>query len=173
MKAQVILSAIAALGAASALHATDKADAQAIQGARISMTEAIQMAERQGNGRAIDAKFESNKQGGQYTVEVLSHDGGKLTQYTLDSASGHIASAGNEPFERVFTRLKPEELEHAPTSLTRAISNAEQESGGKVLKAETERAGDKVRYDMKVAKTDGSTATIKIDGSTGKVALAK
>ncbi|MBV8804084.1 MAG: PepSY domain-containing protein, partial [Sinobacteraceae bacterium] len=143
MKARVVLSAVAAVVGATVLHAADKTDAQAIQGARMSMTEAIQMAERQGNGKAIDAKFGATKEGGQYAIEVLSNDGKKLTEYKLDSSSGRISAAGNEPFERVFTRLTPEDLEQAQTSLSRAISTAERETGGKVVKAETERSGDK------------------------------
>jgi uncharacterized membrane protein YkoI len=173
MNTKVVLSAIGALICANALQAADQTDAQALENAKMSMTQAIQMAERQGNGKAIDAQFSANKDGGQYAVEVLSSDGKKLTEYKLDSATGHIAAAGNEPFEKAFMRLKADDVERAPTSLNSAIASAERETGGKVLKAETERSGDKVRYDMKVAKTDGSTATVKIDGSTGKLAAAK
>ncbi len=39
--------------------------------------------------------------------------------------------------------------------------------------ADTDRHGDTVRYTVKVAKPDGTTETINVNGADGKVASAK
>jgi uncharacterized membrane protein YkoI len=81
-----------------------------------------------------------------------------------------MKAADNEAIEKVFTRIKPRDIESAQTSLTTAIESAERQTGGKVIDAETEKHGDQVRYDLKVASADGSSQEVKIDGATGKVA---
>jgi uncharacterized membrane protein YkoI len=101
---------------------------------------------------------------------VLSTDGTKLTEYTLDANTGKVAKASNEPLEKLTTRVKPADLQQVQTSLSSAIHSAEQHTGGKVIDAETEGSGSHIRYELKVAMADGKTDKIKIDGSTGKVA---
>ena len=63
--------------------------------------------------------------------------------------------------------------QNAPTSLTRAITTAETRSGGKAKEAEVNRDGDQLQYEVKVVKNDGTSETLKINGSDGKVASAK
>jgi len=124
--------------------------------------------------RAIDAELESKKGGtAAYAVEVLSNDGKKLTEYKLDVNTGHTRAAKNESIEKIFTRAKPQDIASAPTSLIDAIAAAEQHTGGKVIDAETESSGSQMRYDLKVAKPDGSTEKVKIEAATGKVVSAK
>jgi uncharacterized membrane protein YkoI len=174
MNSKAILAAVALALAVSAAQADSaKRDVQALEGAKLSLTDAIRMAEREGNGKAMDADFKSSSSGaGSYEVKVLSNDGTKLMKYKLDAATGKVEAAGNEEFEKVFTRLKPQQLSDASTSLTSAIHMAEQHVGGKALDADAERTGDTVRYDVRVAKTDGTTEKVKIDGS-GHLASAK
>jgi len=169
------VSAIALSLAFGAAHAASaKRDVQELDSAQISMDKAIHMAEQEGNGKATSVKFKSEHQGaGAYDVSVLSSDGSKLTHYRLDAATGHITKAGNEPFKKVFTTLKPDEISGAQTSLTSAIDMAQQRADGKAIEAEVEHKGSAVRYDVKVAKSDGKTERVKIDASTGHVASAE
>ena len=78
-----------------------------------------------------------------------------------------------EPFEKLFTRIKPDQLENAPTSLKSAIKTAEAQSGGKAVDADADRNGDTVRYVVKVAKADGSMEKVKVNGADGKIASAR
>jgi uncharacterized membrane protein YkoI len=39
--------------------------------------------------------------------------------------------------------------------------------------ADTDRHGDTVRYTVKIAMSDGTSQTIKVNGADGKVASAK
>jgi uncharacterized membrane protein YkoI len=171
-----ILLAASSLLALGVAHASDSArhEAQAMEKAKISLTQAIHMAERQGNGQAISAEYEfKNGDPAYYQVKVLRDDGQKLTEYQLDPNTGKVKEVKDEKFEKLFTRIKPTAIQNAPTSLTRAITTAETRSGGKAKEAEVNRNGDQLQYEVKVVKLDGGSETLKINGSDGKVASAK
>ncbi len=105
-----------------------------------------------------------------YEINVLRNDGEKLTKYELDPNSGTVKEKSDDKFGKFFTRLKPEAIQHAPTSLTRAIATAETRSGGKAQEAEVSRDGDQLLYKIHVVKLDGTTEKLEINGSDGKVA---
>ena len=174
MKSKAILAAVAMALAVSAAQADSaKREVQAMEGAKVSLTDAIRKAEREGNGKAIDADYKASSKGvGAYEVKVLSNDGTKLMKYKLDANTGKVESMGNESFEKVFTRIKPQDISNAQTSLVSAVHMAEEHAGGKALDADVDHAGNTVRYEVKVAKTDGTTEKVKIDGN-GHLASAK
>jgi uncharacterized membrane protein YkoI len=176
-KATALLAAVALGGAVSASQAANAArEDQNLSEAKVSLTQAIGIAEKQGSGQAVDADYTAKhggKQMGYYDVKVLSSDGSKLTKYEVDPMTGKITEASNQPFEKVFTRIKPTDLQNAPTSLKSAITTAESQSGGKAVDADTDKSGNTVRYTVKVAKADGTTEKVKINGTNGKVASAK
>ncbi|HTV49628.1 MAG TPA: PepSY domain-containing protein [Steroidobacteraceae bacterium] len=176
MRTQAILTALAGavLVCVSAQAANLKQEAQQLDRAKVSVTDAIREAERQGNGRATEATFHSSTHGaGDYVVKVLSSDDRKLMSYRIDAGTGHIVSAGNEPVEKVFTHLKPEQIDSAQTSLAHAIASAEKQAGGHATYAAVEAHGDHLVYDVKLAKDDGSMSRIKVDSSTGHLASAQ
>jgi len=176
MNAKVMLAAFAAaalVGGAARAADTQK-EVREIASAKVSVTDAVRRAEHEGNGKATSVEFKTESKGpGEYVVKVLSNDNTKLMGYRINAANGHIVSAGNEPVEKFFTHVKPEEIASAQTSLSRAIDEAEQQSGGKATYAAVERNNNHVLYDVKLAKDDGSTSRVKIDGSTGHLASAK
>jgi len=171
----LVLAASSVLAVGSAFAAdTARHEAQAMEKAKISLTQAIHMAERQGNGQAISAEYEfKNGNPAYYEVKVLRDDGQKLTEYQLDPNTGKVKEVKDEKFEKLFTRIKPTAIQNAPTSLTRAVTTAETRSGGKAKEAEVNRDGDQLQYEVKVVKADGTSETLKINGSDGKVASAK
>ncbi len=175
MRVRSALIAVSFVLATGAAQASESAvhEAQALSKAKVSLTDAIHMAEQRGNGQAISAEFEFKKgRPGYYEVKVLRNDGKKLTQYDLNANSGKVTEASNEEFEKLFTRIKPASIQNAPTSLSRAISTAEERSGGKATDASVDRDGDQVKYTVKVAKADGTTEKVKVNGADGKVASA-
>ena len=172
----VLAAAVSSVLAMSAASASDSArhEAQSMEKAKISLTEAIHIAERKGNGQATSAEYEfKNGNAAYYEVKVLRNDGEKLTQYRLSPSTGEVKEVKDEKFEKLFTRIKPASIQNAPTSLTRAISTAETRSGGKVKEAEVDRDGDQLQYELEVVKLDGTSEKMKINGSDGKVASAK
>src|SRR5882672_3951071 len=176
IKSNLVLAAVSSILAMGAAQASDSArhEAQSLEKAKISMTEAIRIAEKQGNGQATSAEYEfKNGNAPYYEVKVLRNDGQKLTKYELSPSTGAVKEVSDEKFEKLFTRIKPTAIQNAPTSLTRAITTAETRSGGKAKEAEVNRDGDQLQYEVKVVKLDGGSETLKINGSDGKVASAK
>jgi uncharacterized membrane protein YkoI len=176
LKSGLVLAAVSSVLAMGAAQASDSArhQAQSLQKAKISLTEAIHIAEKQGNGQATSAEYEfKSGNPAYYEVKVLSNDGQKLTKYELSPATGTIKEKSDEKFEKLFTRLKPTAIQNAPTSLTRAIATAETRAGGKAKEAEVSRGGDQLIYKVEVVKLDGTSDKLEINGSDGKVASAK
>jgi uncharacterized membrane protein YkoI len=174
-KATAFLTALAMACAVNAAHSANATrEEQALSNAKISLNQAISTAEQQGSGQAISAEYEPHKgTAGRYEIKVLSSDGSKLVKYLLSPNTGKVTEADNEPFEKVFTRIKPNSIQNAPTSLKTAITTAEARSGGKAIDAAVDRDGDQVKYTVKVAKADGTTEKVKVNGADGKVASAK
>jgi uncharacterized membrane protein YkoI len=175
-KTTLVLAAVSSLLAIGAAQASDSArhEAQSLEKAKISLTEAIRIAEKQGNGQAISAEYEfKSGNPGYYEVKVLRNDGQKLTKYELSPSTGTVKEVSDEKFEKLFTRIKPTAIQNAPTSLTRAITTAETRAGGKAKEAEVNRDGDQLQYKVEVVKLDGTSEKLEINGSDGKVASAK
>ena len=173
-KAMLAAFAAAAVVGGAAWGASKEKEAQQLDSAKVSMTDAIRRAEREANGKAVSVDYKAGHKGeGSYAVKVLANDNSKLMGYRIDADTGKIVSAGNEPVEKVFTRVKPEEIASAQTSLNSAIDEAQRESGGKATYAAVERNHDHVRYEVKLAKDDGSTSKVLIDATTGHLASAK
>jgi uncharacterized membrane protein YkoI len=174
-KSTALLAALAMAFTVSAAHAANAAhEEKALSDAKVTLKQAVAMAEQQGNGPAISAEYEPQKgAAGHYEIKVLSSDGAKLVKYRLSPATGKVTEADNQPFEKVFTRIKPTSIQNAPTSLKSAITTAEAQSGGKAVDASVDRDGDQVKYSVKVAKADGTTEKIQVNGADGKVASAK
>ena len=139
-------------------------EVQAIQNMKVSLSQAIDTAEKQGQGKAIDAEFERSGNAGYYSVKVLSNDNSKLTEYKIDGNSGQVTGTDNEPVEKFFTRLKPADLQNAHTSLKQALATAEKQASGKAIDAEVEREGSGVQYKITVANGD-RTQDVKVDGN--------
>ena len=173
-KATALLTAITVGCAVTASYAADPAREDAmLSHAKVSLNEAITVAEEQGGGQAIDAGY-IPKTGamGMYDVKVLSMDGKKLLDFNINPDNGRVLKATREHVQKVFTRIKPADLQNAQTPLKGAIKAAEAQTGGKAVMADTDRKGDSVRYTVKVAMADGTNQTIKINGADGKVASA-
>ena len=173
-KATALLTAITVGCAVTASYAADPAREDAmLSHAKVSLNEAITVAEEQGGGQAIDADY-IPKTGamGMYDVKVLSMDGKKLLDFNINPDNGRVLKATREHVKKVFTRIKPADLQNAQTPLKGAIKAAEAQTGGKAVMADTDRKGDSVRYTVKVAMADGTNQTIKINGADGKVASA-
>jgi uncharacterized membrane protein YkoI len=174
-KANALLTAITVGCAVTASYAADPAREDAmLSRARVSMNQAITVAEEQGRGQALDAEYIPKSGGtGMYEVKVLSMDGKKLLDFNINSENGRVLKATRERAGKLFTRIKPADLQNAQTPLKGAIKTAEAQTGGKAVLADTDRHADTVRYTVKVAMADGKTDTIKVNGADGKVAAAR
>ncbi|HET9390390.1 MAG TPA: PepSY domain-containing protein [Steroidobacteraceae bacterium] len=160
-----MLTAVAA-GSASAVH-----EVQSLTQAKVSLTEGIHLAEQHANGHAISASYEvPNGRPSYYLIEVLRGDGLKLTRYELSPNTGRVQPAGDQHLNQLPGRLKPAAVGNAPTSLAGAVQRAEERAGGKATGATIDPGGDRVNYIIDIARLDGSTQRVEVNGADGRVA---
>ena len=170
-----VVAGLAAAGLGNAAYAAEPPSAvQQLSNAKISLPEAVHMAEREGDGKATAVGFRPERKGsGWYEVTVLRIDGRRLTRYRLDAGSGRIIEASNEPIRRALTRVTPQQIADAGTSLTSAIDMAEQRTGGRALEAAVEHRHGEVSYEVRVTRLDGATERVQIEAATGHLASAE
>ena len=151
---------------ASSVH-----EVQSLTQAKVSLTEGIHFAEQHANGHAISASYEvPNGRPPYYLIEVLRGDGLNLTRCELSPNTGKVQPAGDQHLSRLSGRLKPAAVENAPTSLAGAVQRAEERAGGKATGATIEPDGDQVSYLIDIARLDGSTQSVEVNGADGAVA---
>lgn len=139
---------------------------EGLQNVKVSLAQALDKAESKGPGRAIDADFETEGGKPYYEIKVLGSDG-KLTDHHIDANSGQVIKSDNHLIESYFVRLKPSDVQNAPTSLKQAVATAEQKAGGKAAEAKIEREANSVRY--KITVMTGSQSQEITVGADGKI----
>ncbi|GJE67359.1 hypothetical protein LNAOJCKE_4590 [Methylorubrum aminovorans] len=160
-------------GAAQPAHGTTghkEREHEGLQTAKVSLAQALDTAESKGPGRAIEADF--GKEGGKpfYEVKLLGSDG-KLTDHHIDATTGQVTKSDTHPIESYFVRLKPSDVQNAPTTLKQAVATAEQKAGGKAAEAEVEREASSVQYKITVM-TGSQSQEIRV-GADGKIMPSK
>jgi uncharacterized membrane protein YkoI len=159
-------------GLAATTLADDPAHLEhAISQANVKLTDAIATAEqRSGGGHVVKADFKVEGKGaGYYDIRVLGANN-SIADYRIDGVTGKVLRATRVSDHGEVNGIDPEALRHVQTSLGSAITAAEQTSGGKVIGVETEHGGGQILYSMRVARADGSTEKVTVNGSNGKVA---
>lgn len=140
-------------------------DYEGLPAAKVSLVEALEIAEGEGPGRAIMAEFEGGIGKPCYEVKLLSDDG-KLTHHRVDANSGQVTKSDDHPIESYFTSLKPSNLRDVDLSLRQAAVIAAK-TGDKVAEAQIEREDDGVQYKITVV-TNGEGHEVKV-GSDGRI----
>ncbi|MBK8175933.1 MAG: PepSY domain-containing protein [Rhodospirillales bacterium] len=166
-----ILGALLFAAGTAGAFAASSSHIEAIDMAKTTLVQAIETAEEQGHGKAIEADFDADANPARYEIKVLSQNA--LVAYTLDADTGKVVDTADQPIEKLFTILTPANVRAAPTSLGQAIGIAEEHTGGKAYEAEVDRDGKIVSYDVTVARADGSKRDVAVDGASGKVTSVK
>lgn len=153
--------------------ANSDGEIDAFRQARVSLTQAIEKAEKQGKGKAISVDFDTKNNVGLYEVSVVT--GETVTRWDIDASNGKVASGDKETLatwlQKLGAGVKPEELTGSRTTLTQAVGLAEAQ-GGKAIEADVQHNDNRLTYDIKVLNgTD--TRTIRIDSSNGQVLANK
>ncbi len=95
IKFSLLVIAIATTGAvAYAANGRMENDALAITKAKVSLIQAVTVAERYTNGKASRAEYENSKQGWVYDVEVVS--GAKVFDVRVDADKGTVISSAED-----------------------------------------------------------------------------
>ncbi len=93
--AALVASTVASGGYAFAdtdSHAADQAEMQAALAAKVSMMQAIQAAESQSGGRAMEAVFSDENGKSGYEVTIVTSDGAEHN-LVVDASTGNMAKA--------------------------------------------------------------------------------
>lgn len=94
-KISLLAVAIAAAGTvAYASTGSMENDAMAIAKAKISLAQAVTVAEQHANGKAARAEYEQSKQGWVYDVEIVS--GTKVFDVKVDADKGTVISSAED-----------------------------------------------------------------------------
>ena len=99
-KTLAVSAAIAAAAVATiAFAAQDNGnDALGVMNAKVSLVDAINVAQQHASGRAARAEYEHSKQGWVYDVEVVS--GRKVFDVRVDAAKGTVISSVEDKMDR-------------------------------------------------------------------------
>jgi uncharacterized membrane protein YkoI len=162
-------------GLAFTAHADDPARLErAISQANVKLPDAIATAEQQaGGGHVVKAEFKVQGEGaGYYDVRVLGANN-TVTDYRVDGETGKVTRANMVSTHGPVNGIDPEALHNVQTTLSSAIAAAEESSGGKAISVDTDHGGGQVRYSIKVAKADGTSEKVTVNGSNGKVATVQ
>jgi uncharacterized membrane protein YkoI len=103
MKRSTTLTVAAAIAVATAgtiaFAAQEKEnDALGVMNAKVSLVDAVNVAQQHASGRAARAEYEHSKQGWVYDVEVVS--GRKVFDVRVDAAKGTVISSVEDKMDR-------------------------------------------------------------------------
>lgn len=101
LSAATLIAAATVGGAALAANAgapeqDERNEIAAVNGARVSLAQAVAIAERQGSGKAMEASFD-DESGRNWEVEVASGD--RVATYAVDTSSGAVSAVAEEADE--------------------------------------------------------------------------
>jgi uncharacterized membrane protein YkoI len=163
-----VKATFAFLAVASTLMAADTRSAEtrpAPARPKISLPAAMELAARAVPGsRVVRLEWEAQS----YAVILLAGD--SLKAVDIDAATGKagevtVAEMDEDEFKDGAAAAKA--MAATGLSLAEAVRVAEKKEGGAAVEAELKMVGGKPRYEVKVAKADGSVE-VAIDGTTGK-----
>jgi uncharacterized membrane protein YkoI len=167
-----LLTGIAITGAATAAWAQSAGQITAFATAKLSLVQAIDVAERQLSGKAVEAEFETERDSGRYHVQV-SKDG-EVTWYWVDAGSGQVTKSGRQGQVETAVQVLGGDtvnqavLDASKTTLVQASDAAEQRIGGKAMRAEVEQERGRLRYGIWVLKGE-DRKKVEVDASDGAV----
>ena len=158
------LAAVLGLGMTLAAHAVSSSEAEALNKATVSLTQATQIAEKQEPSKTISVEFDIEKNLPLWEVRVLGNEGVK--EYKIDASSGAVVKIEDEHIRGKLTNfvtgMNLKDLNNAKTTLGQAVSTVETKLNGKAVKVQVEHEHGGIQYDIFVRAAD-KTEKMKID----------
>ena len=165
-----VAATVACFGAAGYAQAAPSREAQALASATVSIVKAVEIGEKQGQGKTVGAEFDIEKGLPIWEVKILTADGVK--EFKVDANSGRVVKIEDEQIRGKLTNFvtgtNMKDLEAVKTTFSEAVAIAEKLATGKAVKVEVEHEHDHVQFDVFVRSGD-TTKKFKIDGLSGKV----
>lgn len=145
-----------------------------------SLAQAVRVAERQTGERARQAEIEREQGVDVYEIDTVSKEGSASVH--VDVASGNVVRVDTGGFVAVLAKVFDRDhqrkdqaalagLEASSVPLADAIDAAQQETGGRAVKAELKSRYGSTLFEVKVVK-DSTTQKVLIDPATARVVTA-
>ena len=166
----LILGTALATSASLSVRADDMHEADQLAKAKVSLGQAVQLAEKPDQSKTLNAEFDIEKGHPLWEVKTLGAAG--VREYKVDANTGAILKVEDEHIRgrltNFITGMNMKDLDAAKTTLPQAIMMAEKSMNGKAVKVEVEHEHNGIQYDISVRSAD-ATRKVKVDGATGKV----
>jgi len=165
----LVLVTTMGLTASFAVHAAGPTEGEMLTKATVSLTQAVQIAEKQEAGKTIGAEFDVEKNKAVWEIKVLG--GAGVREYKIDASSGAVVKVEDEhvrgKLTNFLTGMNLKDLEAAKTPLAQAVATAEMKANGKAVKVQVDHERGGIQYDIFV-RTGNKSEKIKIDAGTGQ-----
>jgi uncharacterized membrane protein YkoI len=97
-KSMALVAVLAAAGTIAFAAPGDENDALGVMNAKVSLVDAVNVAQQHASGRAARAEYEHSKQGWIYDVEVVS--GSRVFDVRVDAGTGAVISSVEDKADR-------------------------------------------------------------------------
>lgn len=165
----VAFLAMVSFGGLAQAQALNSRETQALSGATVSLSQAVEISEKQALGKSVGAEFDIEKGRAVWEVKVLNSAG--LQEFKVDAITGQVIKIEEEHLRgrltNFVTGMNLKDLENAKTTLAQAVAMAESQSKGKAVKVQVEHERGGVQFDVFMRVGD-STKKMKIDAASGK-----
>lgn len=166
----VVLLAMVSFGGLAQAQTLNSRETLALSGATVSLSQAVEISEKQALGKSVGAEFDIEKGRAVWEVKVLNSTG--LQEFKVDAITGQVIKIEEEHLRGRLTNfvsgMNLKDLETAKTTLAQAVAMAEKsQSKGKAVKVQVEHERGGVQFDVFMRVGD-STKKLKIGAASGK-----
>ena len=126
-------------------------DIAAFGSSKVSLDRAISSAEREINGKAVEAVFRAGPRYPHYIVRVMKND--RVLSAWVEAESGKVITRGRGvPLHRLYAGERAEFMrtDHARMSLADAVAFAGKDTGNAPIAASMDRSGGTNAYDIAI-----------------------
>ncbi len=155
---------VAVTGAAWADEDDVREMQRATTAAKVSLVQAIEIAEREvTGGKAVEVELDWKRGGPRIEVELVVGDNWK--EVAIDAVSGRVLKVlderADDPDDREELKRDKENLQAATVGFADAIARTEKEAGGKAVDVELTSSQGKPAYKVKLL-VDNKLATVRV-----------
>ena len=136
--------------------------------ANLGLTQAIETAERESKGRAIEATFSPFATGGGSLEVTLMRNDATVTKYRIDANSGEVVNVTEQTLQGYTTSIEPAMLTGMTLRMSEAVKAAEMfVQGGTAIGVAVEKSNDDMfSFEINVLKDGAEQAVVvKQDGT--------
>ena len=140
-----------ASGQIPAISGAETSDAVAIAKSKISLEQAIAIAQKTVKGDLISAEFDQNDYmaGGEYEIQFVTN--GVEHEVKIDASSGKVLKTKQEKLDAEDTS-EYNDMKQAQITLTQAMQKATQSINGKIIEAKFDIDNGIPAYEIEIAK---------------------